>query len=155
MKRLSSPLLIVFFPLLTVLVELGVAVGSNFLLVHEVGGSRIPAYIRIPLIILCTFVSFLVALYLMRMAYKPSQTQRSKVLTSMAALFVILMLAAYGYFRLEFPGVIVYEWDTVVDCCTPTGEVSGIYVLICSGSAVIGMMSYSAFRFLRRLQSRK
>ena len=153
MKRVGSPLLIAFFPLLTVLVELGVAIGSNFLLVHEVGGSHVPAYIRIPLFILCTVVSYLAALFIMRMANKSSQTRYTKVLTSIVAFFVILLLGAYGYFRLEFPGVIIYEWDSIVDCCTPTGNVSGSYILLCSSCAVIGMMSYNVFRFIHRLQS--
>ena len=154
MKRVNSSLLIAFFPLVLVLVELGVAVGSNFLLIHDVGGNNIPAYIKIPPFILCTFVSFQAALFLTRKIYEFSQTRRAKIQTSMVALFSIILLGGYGCLRLEFPGMIVYEWDAIVDCCTPAGEVSGIYIILSSCSAVFGMMCYTTFRFIHRIQRR-
>lgn len=155
MRRVGFPLLIAYFPLLAVLVELGVAVGSNFLLVHEVGGSYIPAYISIPLSILCTVASFLVAFVFTKMVHESGQTRRTEVLTSIAAFFCILLLGVYGYFRLEFSGVILYEWDAIIDCCTPSGEVSGIYIILCSSSAVIGLIGYYAHNSINRFQRKK
>ena len=38
-RRMRFPVLIVYFPVMLLVVEAGVAVGSNFLLTHEVGGS--------------------------------------------------------------------------------------------------------------------
>ena len=143
-------MLIAYFLILVVLVEIGTAVGGNFLVIHEVGGSRIPEYIDIPLFVLCAFFSFPVALLLVRKAYDLSVALHTRVLTSIAAIISIILVGVYGYLRLEFPGVITYKWDTLVYCCTTTGEASGFNLIIGSASAMLGTISYHIFRFLAR-----
>ena len=148
MRRMSSPMLIAYFPILLILVEIGTAVGGNFPLIHEVGESRIPGYISTPLFVLCTFFSFQVALLLMRKAYDMSVARHIRVLTSIIAVITVVLVGVYGYFRLEFPGVIAYKWDTIVLCCTPTGQVSGFNLILGSASAVLGIISYHIYRYL-------
>jgi len=143
-------MLIAYFMLLIVLVEVGTAVGGNFLLIHEVGGSRIPEYISIPLFVLCAYFTFPVTLLFIRNANDLSIARHTRVLSSIAAVITIIAVGIYGYLRLEFPGVIVYKWDTLMHCCTTSGEVSGFKLIMASVSAMLGIISYHIFRFLSR-----
>jgi len=134
--------LFAFFPLLIVLVEAGVAIGGNYLLIHEVGGSIIPAYIRTPLFILSTVTSFVAAFLITKKSCEMASTRSIKLSPRIFLVVIIVLLAIYGLLRLDSRGVLIFVWDTIVNCCTPTGNVSGLYLLLGSGSAMIGMKCY-------------
>jgi len=146
--------LFAYLPTLLVLVEVCIAVCSNFLFIDQVGGSDIPSYISVPLFILCVFGSFSVSLLLTTKAYNMSVARYIKVLTSLFTLLHIVLLGVYGYLRTESSGVIVYKWDTIVGCCTPSGDVSGLYLIASSVSAMLGMIGCKAFHLINHFRNR-
>jgi len=96
---------------------------------------------------------FRIAQLLTKKAYEKNTVRYTRTSKSFFAFLIVALLGFYGYLRLEFPGVIVYMWDTVVECCIPTGEISGFYLLAVSGSAILGMISYHIYRFVKHKYS--
>jgi len=143
-KKIKSPILLAYYPLLLVLVELGVGIGGNYLMVHRVGGSDLPLYIDILLFLLCVFASFPVAWLLAGKVGNGSANQ-PWVLSYIFSVLFISLLSVYGVLRLW----LVYEWDTVVDCCAPIGYVSGGFLLFAGISAMIVILTRSAVIFCR------
>ena len=143
LRRLNPAILLLYFPVLVALTEFYTwAVSNRGLSYNGPGGFESPAYIDIPLFILSSMVTFRIAMYLAEWANKKTETRRARVLAYSCTFFVVLMFGVYGYLRREYPGVIVYAWDTIVNCCTPTGERIGLFVIFACGAAIIGMVVY-------------
>jgi len=145
-RRVGLPILIVFFPAMLIVIEAVVAVSSYFLLIHTVGGSEIPLYIRIPLFLLCAFVSPLMAVRIAKKNSGANVSCHSRRRVSLCVLSIIALHGVYGYLRLLSTGGIVFKWDAVVNCCDPTGLVSGTYIVIGSVTAMLVFVCYTLYR---------
>ena len=151
MKRLRSSALIICFPSLLIISEFLVWAGSNFWIdPYQPGGHSIPAFIGWPLITFILLVATRAAFLLAKRAYDHEFPYQTRVTMTVFAILIVVFTGVYGYLRRENPGMITYSWDTVVNCCTYTGDIVYTYVLLECSSTILVASCYAIFRFVKR-----
>jgi len=151
MKRLSTSALIACFPALLVITEFLVWVGSSFWTdPYQPGGHYIPAVIGWPLFTLILLVTSRAAFLLTRRAYDQGVPRKTRVTMTIFTVLIVVFAGVYGCIRRESPGIITYPWDTVVNCCTLTGDVVNTYILLECIPPILIAGGYTISRFVKR-----
>jgi len=129
-------------------------VGCNFWIEPiQPGGHDFPNFISTPLLIISIFVSFRVAFILAGRAHDKNKMRHISVTTLSLAFLTILLFGIYGYLRTESTAVIVYAWDTIVSCCTPSGNCSSFFILAGSGPGMLGLIGCYLYRFAKNVRN--
>ena len=149
-ERFSVPIIIVCFPVLLVLIEILTGLGSHMNGESGSSGSYdVFAFLNKPLILLIVVFSIVLTIKFSKRVYIMNVQSGRKTFMLLLAFLIIILSAIYGYLRAS--GKIVFWWDTDGIPKPSTGEYSGKFTLAMNGSAILCLIGYNSYRFIKNI----